>query len=262
LEPLPDNPRRVAILWGPLVLAGDLGPEPARRQRPRGGISPDDVPVFLAAEQPVAEWLKPIPDRPGCFRTDGVGREQEVEFVPFYRLHRRIYGIYWDLFTSAEWERRAAEIAAAQQRQRLLEAATIGYVQPGEMQAERDAQMQGEQTTPDRVMGRPGRRGSKWFSFELPVDPEHAMALVVTYNRDEWQDRTFDILVDGQRIGQQAIERRGPMQFFDVQYEVPPEIIDGKQKVVVRFEATQGNEIGAVFGLRMVRVDALTTQDY
>jgi DUF1680 family protein len=27
LEPLPDNPRRVAILWGPLVLAGDLGPE-------------------------------------------------------------------------------------------------------------------------------------------------------------------------------------------------------------------------------------------
>ena len=26
-EPLPDNPRRMAFLWGPLVLAGDLGPE-------------------------------------------------------------------------------------------------------------------------------------------------------------------------------------------------------------------------------------------
>src|SRR5512143_1970722 len=26
-EPLPDNPRRVALMWGPLVLAGDLGPE-------------------------------------------------------------------------------------------------------------------------------------------------------------------------------------------------------------------------------------------
>ncbi len=32
LEPLPDNPRRVAILWGPLVLAGDLGPEEGRRR--------------------------------------------------------------------------------------------------------------------------------------------------------------------------------------------------------------------------------------
>ncbi len=32
LEPLPDNPRRVAFMWGPLVLAGDLGVEGSRRQ--------------------------------------------------------------------------------------------------------------------------------------------------------------------------------------------------------------------------------------
>jgi hypothetical protein len=30
LEPTPDMPDRAAILWGPLVLAGDLGPEPPR----------------------------------------------------------------------------------------------------------------------------------------------------------------------------------------------------------------------------------------
>jgi hypothetical protein len=257
LEPLPDNPRRAAILWGPLVLAGDLGPEPERRRRRGGGISPDDVPVFLAAEEPVEDWMKPIPDRPGCFRTADVGHDRDVDFVPFYRLHRRIYGIYWDLFTASEWEQRAAEIAAEQARQQNLELATVGYVQPGEMQAERDANMQGEQTAPDRVMGRPGRRGSKWFSFELPVDPTHPMALVVTYNRDEWQDRKFEILVDGQRIGQQSIPRRGPMQFFDVQYDVPQELVNDKQKVVVRFEATEDREIGAVFGLRMVRADAL-----
>ena len=29
-EPLPDNPRRMAMMLGPLVLAGDLGPERAR----------------------------------------------------------------------------------------------------------------------------------------------------------------------------------------------------------------------------------------
>jgi hypothetical protein len=28
LEPTPDMPRRVAILWGPLVLAGNLGRSP------------------------------------------------------------------------------------------------------------------------------------------------------------------------------------------------------------------------------------------
>ncbi len=254
LEPIPDNPRRVALMWGPLVLAGDLGPEPeeGRRRHPQ----PDSVPVFVAAERPVAEWLKPIPDKPGWFRTDNVGRERDVDFTPFYRLHRRTYAIYWDLFTPAEWDKRAAEISAAREKQRKLEAATVGFVQPGEMQAERDANMQGEDTSPDRLMGRPGRRGTKWFSFDLPVDATHPMALVVTYNSDEWQERTFEILVDGTRVGEQTVERRGALRFFDAEYAVLAELVKGKQKVTVKFQATQGKEIACVFGIRMIRADA------
>jgi hypothetical protein len=256
LEPLPDNPRRTAILWGPLVLAGDLGPEENRRGRGGRGRGLDEVPVFVAAQRPVAEWLKAVPDKPGSFRTDAVGKDREVDFVPFYRLHRRTYAVYWDLFTPAEYEQRAAELAAERERQRRLEAATVGYVQPGEMQAERDANMRGEGTSPDRVMGRPGRRGTKWFSFDLPVDAARPMALVVTYNHDEWQERTFEILVDGTRVGEQTIERRGPMRFFDVVYAIPAEIVKGKQKVTVKFQAIRGSEIGCVFGLRVIRADS------
>lgn len=256
LEPLPDNPRRVAILWGPLVLAGDLGPEEMRRGRRQAGAGREEVPVFVAAERPVAEWLRPVPGKCGAFRTDGVGRDRDVDFVPFYRLHRRTYAVYWDLFTPVEWQQRSADLAAEAERQRKLEAATVGFVQPGEMQAERDANMQGEDTSPDRVMGRPGRRGTKWFSFDLPVDPAHPLALVVTYYYDEWQRRTFDILVNDQRIGEQTIERRGPLKFFEVEYAVPGECVNNKRKVTVKFQATQGNEIGCVFGLRMIRADA------
>jgi hypothetical protein len=256
LEPLPDNPRRVAILWGPLVLAGDLGGENSHRNQ---SSRTNFVPVFVSAERPVAEWLKPVPGMPGNFRTAGVGQYRDVDFVPFYRLHRRTYGIYWDLYTPDEWQKRAAEIAAAEERQRQLETATVGYAQPGEMQAERDANMQGEDTEPLRLQGRPGRRGSKWFSFDLPVDPAESMTLVVTYNRDEWQERTFDVLVDGKSVGQQTIERRGPVQFFDVEYPIPGEILQGKRKVTVRFQAANGREIGAVFGIRIVRANALRT---
>ena len=256
LEPLPDNPRRVAILWGPLVLAGDLGPE-MQRGRGRGArVEPPPVPVFVAAERPVTEWLKPVAGKPGEFHTESVGREKDVDFVPFYRLHRRTYGVYWDLFTLAEWDKRAAEIAAERQRQRKLEAATVAFVQPGEMQPERDFNYQGEDSSPARVMGRPGRRGTKWFSFDLPAEPAHPMAVVVTYYSDEWRRRTFDVLVDGQRIGEQVVERGGPVRFFDVEYAVPAELVKDKQKVTVRFQATNGNEIGAVFGLRMIRADA------
>jgi len=234
------------------VLAGDLGPEEGRR---RGGDH-GEVPVFVGAERPVADWLKPLPDKPGCFRTDGVGKDHDVDFVPFYRLHRRTYAIYWDLFKPQEWEQRATELAAEGERQRKLEAATVGFVQPGEMQAERDANMQGEDTEPLRLQSRPGRRGAKWFSFDLPVDPAHPMALVVTYNHDEWQERKFEVLVDGARVGEQTIERRGPMRFFDVKYPVPADLLKGKQKVTVKFQAGAGSELGTVFGLRMIRADA------
>ena len=104
LEPLPDNPRRVAIMWGPLVLAGDLGPEERGRQEGADINARQRTPVFIAAEKPVEEWLKPVPDKPGHFRSDGVGRERDVDFVPFYRLHRRTYAVYWDLFTESEWK--------------------------------------------------------------------------------------------------------------------------------------------------------------
>ena len=252
LEPLPDNPRRAAILWGPLVLAGDLGPEEGFE-----AWKPGAVPVFVAADKPVAEWLKPIADKPNCFRSDGVGHESDVDLVPFYRLHRRTYAVYWDLFTPEEWQKQAAEYAAQKEEQAKLTRATVAYAQPGEMQPERDFNMQGEGTSVERVMGRPGRRGRRWFSFDMPVEPTHRMALRVTYNADEWQERTFDILADGERIGQQVVPRRGSPKFFDVEYQIPDALVKNKEKVTIRFQATNSNEIAAVFGLRMVRADAI-----
>ncbi len=72
LEPLPDNPHRVSLMWGPLVLAGDLGPEPDARRGEGERRAPPKVPVFVTAD-PVATWLQPVAGAPGHFRTDGVG---------------------------------------------------------------------------------------------------------------------------------------------------------------------------------------------
>jgi DUF1680 family protein len=249
-EPLPDNPRRVALLWGPLVLAGDLGPEEASGVR-------EPEPVFVAADQPVEGWLKPVAGKPGSFHSDNVGRERDVDFVPFYRMHRRMYAAYWDLFTPAEWAQKAAELAAEREQHHKLELATVAFAQPGEMQPERDFNQQGEDSEPDRVLGRPGRRGRNWFSFDLPVEAAHPMALVVTYCNDEWRKRTFEILADGQHLAEQVVEKDGtPPHFFDAEYVLPADVLKGKQKITIRFQATNHSEIAGVFGLRMIRADA------
>jgi DUF1680 family protein len=252
LEPLPDNPRRAAILWGPLVLAGDVGPEGGFPAWKAGA-----VPSLVAAEHPVAEWLRPVPGAPGSFRSHGVGRPDDLTFVPFYRLHRRTYSIYFDLLTPPEWERQAAENAAERERQRRLDQAAVAIVQPGDAESEQKFDQRGEETWPDRARGRSCRRGRKWFSYGVPVEPDRPMALVITYYQDEWRARTFAILADGQKVGEQAIERGGIPHFFDVEYPVPEAVVRGKTAVTVRFEATEGNEIAGVYGIRMIRADAV-----
>lgn len=262
LEPAPDNPQVNAIMWGPLVLAADLGPEPERGRGREASREPLAIPVFVAGERPVDQWVLAVPNEPGHFQITDVGRDNlgadikiETHLVPFFRLHRRTYSVYFDIFSESGWDEKKAEYIAEQKRQFALEKATLAYAQPGEMQPERDFNYLGpEDTRVTQVMGRPGRRGGSWFSFDLPVDTESPLALVVTYYSGERSPRTsFDILVDGDVIARQDVSRSYPQRFFDVEYAIEANIIKGKDKVTVRFQAAEGSSVAGVFGIRLIR---------
>jgi len=251
LEPTPDDPRRAVILWGPLVLAAELGPERQGREA-RG----EPIPVLVAAERPVAEWLKPVDGEPGHFRTDGVGRPRDVDFYPFYSLHRRTYGVYQDLFTPEEWEEEEARHAAEEEARRRLEAATIAYAQPGEMQPERDFAFEGaEDSHPVRTEGRAGRAARSWCRFTLPVDPEAANALVVTYCSFEHRRQTarFEVRAGGELLTTQEVPQSEPLRFYDVRYELPAKALSGDDQVTVEFRACEGSSVAGVYGLRTIR---------
>jgi hypothetical protein len=262
LEPTPDNPRVTAIMWGPLALAGNLAPEPERRAPGAAARAPapPPAPVLVSAERDPAAWTVAA-SRPGEFRVVDAARviteptvKTSVDLVPFYRLHRRTYSVYFDLLTPAEWEGRAADYAAERERLRKLEAATIGFVQPGDQQIEREFNYQ---TSPERGVqrtgGRTGRGGDGSFSYDLPVFGNSQMALVVTYHSTQQERMDFDILVDGTAVAHFAPNTTAE-GFFDVQYEVPANLSRGKAKVNVLFKAA-GGRIATVYGVRMIRVE-------
>src|SRR5262249_17326548 len=98
LEPTPDNRQVAAIMWGPLVLAGDIGPRRERRGATAEERAAEDaaalaqVPVLVAADRPVSEWVTPAGSRRGDFRADQVARiltrpsnPMDVALAPFYR---------------------------------------------------------------------------------------------------------------------------------------------------------------------------------
>ena len=275
LEPTPDMPQRASIMWGPLVLAGDLGPEPQRgRQRGENGelldadgafTQPAITPILVAANQPIAEWLRPVVGKPGHFHTVGVGHDpdatgaaHDVELVPFYRLHRRIYTTYWDLATDTEWAAQKATFERDADRQRKLEGATVAFVRPGEAASEKAF---GYQAAPDAapqfMNGRAGRSAHTWFSYVMPVVDAKPIALVATYYTADRRTTPsdFEILVDGTRIAEETVGMTDPGRFYDVTYAIPAAMVAGKQSVTVRFQAVDRSQVAAIYALRMVRAD-------
>ncbi|MCM2257706.1 MAG: glycoside hydrolase family 127 protein [Vicinamibacteria bacterium] len=265
LEPTPDLPARAAILWGPLVLAADLGSELARGGDEEELIEPPPpAPVIVAVDPSPATWLVAT-GAPVSFHAQGVGRTpdpaggvRDVTFVPFYRLHRRLYSVYQDVFSPEAWERERAALAAAAGRQRALEAATVGLMVAGEPESERAAGFEsGPGTTPARLIGRPARRTKSWIAFDLPVDPNHPTALVVTYYSGDRRSlpASFVIQAEGVEVASVQLALSDPQHFFDATYPLPREVTAGKAKLRVRFEAREGSQVAALFTVRMVRSD-------
>jgi uncharacterized protein len=225
------------------------------------------TPVFVAEGKPLDEWIKPVSGAPGHFRTASAGREpnaegnaHEVDLVPFYQLHDRTYSTYWDLMTPDQWAAQKAEYVREAAHERKLDAATVALVKPTMDTSEHQLNYQaGNGVTAAYVAGRIGRAGRSWFSYDLPVESAHPMVVIVTYYSADRRTSpaSFDILADGERIGEQKVELTDPGHFYDVTYPVPPTLLNGKSKVTLRFQAKERSQIAAVFAVRMVRGDEL-----
>jgi hypothetical protein len=225
------------------------------------------VPLLVAAERPVSEWVLPGA-RQGDFQIKQVARpitqpEQvvDVSLTPFYRTHERTYSVYFDVVTPTEFDARVAALSAERERVRRMEAATVAYVRPGDQQTEPNFGYKSDpadrQVT--RTNGRPSRAGTGWFSYDLAVNPTSPTAIVVTYFNEIGLPPVlgnFEVDVDGASVGKFEPNRTAT-GFFDARYDVPANLVQGKSKITVRFQANGNGRIVPVFGVRVVRANEL-----
>jgi hypothetical protein len=95
-------------MYGPLVLAGKLGPEPLRapptppRMTPDFDATPETKPIAVAAIKApsgdVTTWVKAVRGKPLEFKI--VGQEREIALVPFNTLFDERYAVYWKVVSS------------------------------------------------------------------------------------------------------------------------------------------------------------------
>jgi len=100
LEKMPDDAHLQAVLYGPLVLAGDLGSSGLTENMIVGPEGPPmrksaldtEVPSFKAAGDDPASWIKPA-DKPLTFRT--ANQAQDVTLAPLNSIFDKRYSVYW-----------------------------------------------------------------------------------------------------------------------------------------------------------------------
>ena len=248
-EGMPDNPSRVALFYGPVLLAGELG---AREPDPVSGI-----PVLVSSSADPNRWMRRMPGDTLVFRTVGAGQPGDITLIPFNRTENEYYSVYWDLFTPQGWAVQQEKYQAERVRAQELEDRTVDRLRLGEMQPERDHAFAGEHLQGGEAHGRQWRSAEDggYFAFVMKVDSTAANVLICDYWGDDHRGRVFDIQVDGKTIATQRLGSFKQSKFYEVSYPVPAELVRGKGSVTVKLVARSAqNGVGPVSGvIRMVR---------
>jgi hypothetical protein len=247
-QAMPDNPNRIAVFYGPLVLAGVFGnkePDPVT-----------GIPVLVSTENNPAKWLKADNSRPLVFHSVNTGQPQEITLIPFNQVEKEFYSVYWDLFTPQSWTEQQKVYEAERKRRHDIETRTVDLLRLGEMQPERDHDFAGDKINTGEEHTRKYRVAypGGYFTFNMKVDSSTTNSLLCTYWGMDNRGRTFDILVNDVKVATEDLNKYKTSKFYEIVYVIPADLTKGKEKVKITFKPVVNNMVGPVYGeVRMMR---------
>ena len=262
VEPLEGDPSMVAFLYGPAVLAADLGTELLEGVNfyenghnenkyynyPGAGTPP----TLVGRGDALTTQLQKVDGEPSTFHLTPTGGKG-LTLRPYARTHFVRYTVYFPTYaTAADYDRHAAEVAAVAEAAAKLAARTVDEVRPGEQQSDVDHHLASKNSRTGPFRDRHWRDALTGGFFQYTVKaPPAGGQLAVTYWGDD-AGRTFDVLVDGTKVATQTLDGSHAGEFFDALYPLPA---GGGAMVAVRFVPHDGSTAGGAFGVRTLRAE-------
>ena len=248
----PDDSKKAAIAYGPIVLAAELG------DGPRNGIPWGEVPVLVAETGPsISGHL--VQQGSLKWATEGIGRPKDVSLIPFYAMHGQNYTVYFDFFANEEeWNAKQKDFEAFRRIQDDLDRRRIDFLQLGEMQPERDHELRQTATLTGETEGRKSRdvRAGGWLTFDMKVQSGASLELVCTYwgGQGDQGKMEMDIFIDETLLTTVTLTGADKGKFINQAHSIPADLISGKSKVNVKMQAKEGNPAPlAVYGCTVAR---------
>jgi len=244
-ESMPDNPNRIGLFYGPILLSAALG---------EGKIEPYDIPVFISDNKDFMNQIKTEDKSKMIFSTQLATIPSDVKLMPFYKIYGQKHAVYFDMFDKSEWDAKNKEYQKIQEEKKKMEARTIDIVRIGEMQPERDHNLKSENSNAGEALGHKYRDAiDGWFSFDVKVIQNIPLQMICSYWGTDRERRNFDIYIDGKLFKEVSLKGEHGNQIFDEVYNIPPSFINGKERITVKFQSKAGNYAGGLFGFRMLK---------
>ena len=246
-EAFRDDPNKVALMYGPLVMCARTS-----KDNPVSIIRGDKAAALKSihpAKGPPDVYLAPA----NVFITSFDKTDGETAFVPFYKEFVVPYTVYWDIYDDARWTAKKAEMMAEKERQQVRDARRVDGLEMFD-QAERDHNFKGEKTAAGDHAGRRWRHCEPggWFQYDLKVLADKPQSLSCGYWGSDG-GRKFDILIDDRKIATEELKGEQPGKFFDREYPIPADLLNGKSKVTVKFQPVGNSMAGGVFGCYIMK---------
>lgn len=237
-EPILGQPSMRAFLYGPFVL---------------NAVVPSDTLInALVTDDGDFEGLVKR-DNAGQFSIK-VASGEELLMKPYYKSPEDVGFLYFNCFTTEEWKQSEKTLRVNKMNQEELKKRTIDFIQLGEMQPERDHDLQGSNTDVGVLNEQKYRRAvdGGYFSFRMKVSSNDPMTLICSYWGNMPHGHTFDIRVDGTLLTTAIIHNKGHL-FFDEKYNIPVNLTMGKDSTVISFHPVQKDFIaGPIFQCTMI----------
>ncbi|MFW6202709.1 MAG: beta-L-arabinofuranosidase domain-containing protein [Marinilabilia sp.] len=267
-ERLPNVPDYIAFMHGPVLLGAKTGTNDLQGllagdgrwdQYPGGEMLPiDKAPILVEDDiENIADKLVPVEDEPLHFKLNVKTKNPaDVKLEPFASIHDAGYMIYWLALSNEEYQAYMDSLSVVEKEKIALEKRTIDFVATGEQQPESDHAMQKENSNSVNTNQEFYRDASRdgYFSYEMKTNAETNLSLMVRYWGAEWGGRKFDIYIDDEKLlTEDNTDRWNQSRFFNIEYPIPKSMVQGKNKIRVKFQALPGNTAGGVYYIRLIK---------
>lgn len=260
----------VALLHGPIVLSAKTGTDnltglvadDGRWSHIASGAleSLDQAPMLACEKDSIPSKVVPVTGEPLHFKAPYLFAKQSnsnLLLQPFYEVHDARYMLYWMVLTDPSILER---LKKEQEEALLLDNKTVDKVAPGEQQPEVDHNMTNENSSTGTYQGEFYRDAGQcsggnggFISYEFETNSEDSLSLMVRYWGNEGCTRSFDILIDNEKLVSENIAGKWNIdEFVNETYPIPDNMVKDKKVIKVTFQASTG-AVGGLYGVRLLR---------